>query len=194
MSNRSNVTKQKLLDAATTIIMDHGVHQLTLEEVASIAGVSKGGLLYHYPSKEALLTAIVERLQTEQNDLYEALQREGYGPVEAFVRLFDETKLHPERSPIQIDVEKMIAFLTLFAVDQAYAERWKQDLDTFFEQFYQSSDPVETMIIRYALEGMMLSEHFGVGVPPLELKQDVIHRLLARAKTIDEQKHTPQGE
>ncbi|MEW8967505.1 TetR/AcrR family transcriptional regulator [Exiguobacterium alkaliphilum] len=185
MTNRSNATKQKLLDAATEIIMDHGVHQLTLDEVAKTAGVSKGGLLYHYPSKEALLTAIVERLQTEQNDLYESLQRDGYGPVEAFVRLFDETRLYPERSPIEIDAEKMIAFLTLFAVDQDYAERWKHDLDTFFNQFQQTNDPVETMIIRYALEGMMMSEHFNVGVPPTELKQQIIARLIERARTID---------
>lgn len=185
MSNRSNVTKQKLLDAATTIIMDNGVHQLTLDEVAKTAGVSKGGLLYHYPSKEALLTAIVERLQQEENELYESLQREGFGPVEAFVRLFDETKLHPERSPIQIDAEKMISFITLFAVDQEYAARWKRDLDAFFETFQQTSDPAETMIIRYALEGMMMSEHFGVGVPPAELKQAIITRLIERAKHID---------
>ncbi|TCI60590.1 TetR/AcrR family transcriptional regulator [Exiguobacterium sp. SH0S2] len=185
MTNRSTITKQKLLDAATEIIMEHGVHQLTLEEVAKTAGVSKGGLLYHYPSKEALLTAIVERLQTEQNDLYESLQADGHGPVEAFVRLFDETKLYPERSPIHIDAEKMIAFLTLFAVDQAYADRWKHDLDTFFAEFQQTSDPVETMIIRYALEGMMMSEHFNVGVPPTALKQDIIARLIERARHID---------
>lgn len=185
MSNRSNVTKQKLLDAATDIIMNQGVHQLTLDEVAKTAGVSKGGLLYHYPSKETLMTAMVERLQQEQNELYASLQQEGYGPVEAFVRLFDETKLHPERAAIQIDVEKMIAFLTLFEVDQEYANRWKHDLDTFFVQFQQTADPVETMIIRYALEGMMMSEHFGVGVPPAELKQAIIARLIERAHNID---------
>ncbi|WP_215144242.1 TetR/AcrR family transcriptional regulator [Exiguobacterium qingdaonense] len=187
MSNRSNITKQKLLDAATDIIMNQGIHHLTLDEVAKVAGISKGGLLYHYASKEALLTAIVERLQQEQNDLYASLQREGYGPVEAFVRLFDETNLHPERATIQIDVEKMIAFLTLFAVDQEYANRWKHDLDTFFEQFQKTADPVETMIIRYALEGMMMSEHFEVGVPPVELKQAVIARLIERAHDIDRQ-------
>ncbi|WP_214700892.1 MULTISPECIES: TetR/AcrR family transcriptional regulator [unclassified Exiguobacterium] len=185
MTNRSNITKQKLLDAATDIIMNHGVHQLTLDEVAKTAGISKGGLLYHYPSKEALMTAMVERLQQEQNELYVSLQQEGHGPVEAFVRLFDETKLHPERATIQIDVEKMIAFLTLFAVDQEYADRWKHDLDTFFAQFQQTADPVETMIIRYALEGMMMSEHFGVGVPPTELKQSIIERLIDRAHKID---------
>jgi AcrR family transcriptional regulator len=161
------------------------VHHLTLDEVAKTAGVSKGGLLYHYPSKEALLTAIVERLQTEQNELYASLQTDGNGPVEAFVRLFDETKLYPERSSIHIDAEKMIAFLTLFAVDQEYAERWKHDLDTFFTQFQQTSDPVETMIIRYALEGMMMSEHFNVGIPPSELKQQIIARLIERARNID---------
>ena len=117
--------------------------------------------------------------------MYESLQREGFGPVEAFVRLFDETKLHPERSPIQIDAEKMISFITLFAVDQEYAARWKRDLDAFFETFQQTSDPAETMIIRYALEGMMMSEHFGVGVPPAELKQAIITRLIERAKHID---------
>ncbi|MGA9466832.1 MAG: TetR/AcrR family transcriptional regulator [Exiguobacterium marinum] len=185
MTNRSNITKQKLLDAATDIIMNHGVHQLTLDEVAKTAGISKGGLLYHYPSKEALMTAMVERLQQEQNELYVSLQQEGHGPVEAFVRLFDETKLHPERATIQIDVEKMIAFLTLFAVDQEYADRWKHDLDTFFAQFQQTADPVETMIVRYALEGMMMSEHFGVGVPPTELKQAIIERLIDRAHKID---------
>ncbi|MCC7463761.1 MAG: TetR/AcrR family transcriptional regulator, partial [Gammaproteobacteria bacterium] len=34
---------------------------LTLETVAHSAGISKGGLLYHFPSKEALLTALIRR-------------------------------------------------------------------------------------------------------------------------------------
>lgn len=185
MTNRSQVTKQKLLDAATDLIMNHGVHHLTLDEVAKSAGVSKGGLLYHYPSKESLLTAIVERLQIEQNELYESLQADGNGPIEAFVRLFDETKLCPQRSTIQIDAEKMIAFLTLFAVDQDYAERWKHDIDSFFAKFQQTNDPVETMIIRYALEGMMMSEHFNVGTISSTLKREIITRLIERARRID---------
>jgi len=37
-----------------------GARHLTLDAVAREAGVSKGGLLYHFPSKEALLSAMVE--------------------------------------------------------------------------------------------------------------------------------------
>jgi AcrR family transcriptional regulator len=35
---------------------------MTLEAVAREADVSKGGLLYHFPSKEALISGMVRRL------------------------------------------------------------------------------------------------------------------------------------
>ena len=41
--------------------MEDGAAHLTLDAVAERAGVSKGGLLYHFPSKELLLTAMVDR-------------------------------------------------------------------------------------------------------------------------------------
>ena len=42
--------------------MPRGVPGLTLEAAARGAGVSKGGLLYHFASKEALLAALLARL------------------------------------------------------------------------------------------------------------------------------------
>ncbi len=45
--------KQKIiLAAARKIAVKDGVAQLTIEAVAKQAGVSKGGVLYHYPSKK----------------------------------------------------------------------------------------------------------------------------------------------
>ncbi|EGP8446816.1 TetR/AcrR family transcriptional regulator, partial [Listeria monocytogenes] len=52
--------KNNLLTAASEIVKEEGVVKLTLEAVAQRAGVSKGGLLYHYPSKEALIKGMVE--------------------------------------------------------------------------------------------------------------------------------------
>ncbi len=48
------------MTAASEIVKEEGVVKLTLEAVAQRAGVSKGGLLYHYPSKEALIKGMVE--------------------------------------------------------------------------------------------------------------------------------------
>jgi AcrR family transcriptional regulator len=54
--------RDKILDAALELIGDIGVPAVTLDGVAARAGVSKGGLLYHFRFKEQLLAAANEHL------------------------------------------------------------------------------------------------------------------------------------
>ena len=51
-----------LLDAALDLIAERGVADLTYDALAERAGVSKGGLLYHFESKDVLMEALAERL------------------------------------------------------------------------------------------------------------------------------------
>jgi AcrR family transcriptional regulator len=59
-----DVTQQRLLDVAGELVTESGVMALTLDAVAKRAGVSKGGLLHHFPSKHALLVAMVEDISS----------------------------------------------------------------------------------------------------------------------------------
>ncbi|MEN4902804.1 TetR/AcrR family transcriptional regulator [Luteimonas sp. TWI1416] len=52
--------RARILDAALAVSQQVGAAHLTLDAVAAEAGVSKGGLLYHFASKDALLRAMVE--------------------------------------------------------------------------------------------------------------------------------------
>ncbi len=54
--------RTRILDAAEAIVRRAGVTSLTLDAAAREAGVSKGGLLYHLASKEALVNAMLGRL------------------------------------------------------------------------------------------------------------------------------------
>ncbi|HEX4787286.1 MAG TPA: TetR/AcrR family transcriptional regulator [Actinospica sp.] len=54
--------RDRLLDSAETVLAEHGTQGLTLAAVAAHAGVSKGGLLYHFATKDALITGLIERL------------------------------------------------------------------------------------------------------------------------------------
>ncbi len=54
--------RTRILDAAEALVQARGVPALTLDAAAKAAGVSKGGLLYHFASKEALLSALLSRL------------------------------------------------------------------------------------------------------------------------------------
>jgi len=53
--------RERLLDAAERVVVESGATHLTLDAVAKSAGVSKGGLLYHFPNKEALLEGMLSR-------------------------------------------------------------------------------------------------------------------------------------
>ena len=52
-------SRENLLVAAETVIIEKGFAHLTLEAVAAQANLSKGGLLYHFPTKDALIEALV---------------------------------------------------------------------------------------------------------------------------------------
>ena len=53
-------TRAKILDAAEDLILESGSSGLVLDEVARRAGVSKGGLLYHFGSKAELVSGLIE--------------------------------------------------------------------------------------------------------------------------------------
>jgi AcrR family transcriptional regulator len=61
--NATNVLeiRSQILDAVEAVVVEQGVGKLTLEVVARHAGLSKSGLLHHFPSKELLIDALVAR-------------------------------------------------------------------------------------------------------------------------------------
>jgi AcrR family transcriptional regulator len=54
-----------VLDAALAIAAEGGAGRVTLDAVAARAGVSKGGLLYRFPTKDALYGAMIDRLNAQ---------------------------------------------------------------------------------------------------------------------------------
>ena len=94
MAAEKSGTRQKILAAAAEIARESGPGNLSLDAVAAKAGVSKGGLLYHFPSKTALFRAVVESFDLSFEDELSLLQQEkGDRPgalMEAFVDLFVE--------------------------------------------------------------------------------------------------------
>lgn len=59
---RPPAARQRALDAFVDIIVSSGERAATIEAVAKAAGISKGGLLYHFGSKDALVAGLLEHL------------------------------------------------------------------------------------------------------------------------------------
>ena len=52
--------KTRVLDAARQIVMERGAGALTYEELVEASGVTRGGITYHFPTKQDLLRALIE--------------------------------------------------------------------------------------------------------------------------------------
>lgn len=57
---RPPVARRKILDAARRIVEDEGAGALTFDELSKVSGVTRGGITYHFPTKDALLRALLE--------------------------------------------------------------------------------------------------------------------------------------
>ena len=70
---RANNSSEHILDTYVDLLIHTGERAATLDAVATAAKVSKGGLLYHFSSKKALLEALAERTVTLAEEDFETI-------------------------------------------------------------------------------------------------------------------------
>lgn len=78
--------RENLIDAFEDILIEHGENAATLDAVAKHAGVSKGGLLYHFPSKAALIDGLADRLEARMNEDIARMRTADEGPTAYYIR------------------------------------------------------------------------------------------------------------
>jgi AcrR family transcriptional regulator len=75
------VNRDGMLNAAEEVVLRDGIGRLTLDAVAKEADLSKGGLMHHFPTKDALIDAMVRRKVDAWRTEYEAaIARQPAGP------------------------------------------------------------------------------------------------------------------
>jgi AcrR family transcriptional regulator len=169
-------TRDSILSAAAKIVAEQGASRMTLEAVAKEAGVSKGGLLYHFPSKDALVQGMVEQMAQDytariwdeyEKDEFETNQGRW---LRALIKAtFTSTHL-------ELSAGLMAAVLLnpklLDPNRQSYETR-----QTLIEQ--DGIDPVLANIIRLAVDGLWFSELLAFAPPREPLRAQIIEGLLS---------------
>ncbi|MCB4822372.1 TetR/AcrR family transcriptional regulator [Roseicella aerolata] len=173
--------RTRILDAAEAIVRARGVSGLTLEAAAREAGVSKGGLLYHFASKEALLTGLLARMAEWMRLDFEAAiaaQPEGPGRV-ARAMLAWAFELTPEASNERCDRAAAV-FLAAFHHDPALLGPIRAVIARMREAVAADGlPPGHGGIIMAAGDGLFMARIFGLYTPTGQERQDM-HAALSR--------------
>ena len=171
---RAAKTRLKLLDAAATVVRRDGIQAMTLARVADEAGVSKGGLLHHFGSKEDLVSGLLEQTLSDASCLDELTDGDGPG---AFAKAYLEYVRRPDEH--QADAATAV-FAAAAAGDGELGpaadvfEAWQQRL-----MHDDGLDPALGLLARIVGDGLWLIDLFGLARPSAEDRAAVID-LVAR--------------
>lgn len=152
-------TKTALLDAAAGVVRREGALALTLEAVAREAGVSKGGLLYHFRTKEALVTALIAR-HAERFDaaVEERTRADPEGPGR-FTRAFARLTLDEDPGDQAALMAAVALDPDLLAPARAAYAGWQRRAEA------DGLAPGVGTLVRLAMDGLWISELLGLAPP-----------------------------
>lgn len=167
-------TRERLLRAAGNVIHRDGVRALTLESVARTAGVSKGGLLYHFSNKRALIEAMAQARVAEVREAMEHHHEQNpeTGLMASYLASLDtapDTHLDTALWAAAIeDPEAVATFRQAFTEIQRMART-------------STADPTMATLVRLACDGLWLTELVGLDVLEPEERASVMERMMTLA-------------
>ena len=171
--------RSEILDAAEAVVMRDGVRNLTLDAVAAQSSISKGGLLYHFPTKEDLATAMIERSIGWFDEALLDAEKDDPDQKGRFTRAYVRASFG--MTPLTGDGFNSLCSSMMTAL-LSYPERLgpvrEQGENTQRQIELDGIDPVLATIIRLAVDGIWLSENFNLMRFDPELKSEVAARLL----------------
>jgi AcrR family transcriptional regulator len=170
--------RERILDAAETRLLEGGPAGLVLDAIAAEAGVSKGGLLYHFASKEVLVAGLLERMLDHLDRELERLVGADPEPVGAWTRAYLASTVTPDGQPADNSAQLMAGILATLGRDSSHLEklrsrfaRWHARLET------DGIDRTTATLVRLAADGLWLTALLGLPGLELEAGRDAIRAL-----------------
>ena len=93
---KGRIRREDILTAAVAVYGEAGYHGSSLREVAKRAGITHAGLLYYFPTKEALLAAVLERRDAEDAVRERLNAPPGREVLRHWMALANHNAAHPE--------------------------------------------------------------------------------------------------
>lgn len=172
-------TVQHIMRAALAIAAEKGAGKVTLDAVAKASGLSKGGLLYHFPSKEALISAMVQHLldNAEQN-------RSQLAQTESSVLV---SLLKARRVFTQaVSGNTAMAILAAAAEQPTLLQPIQQhNITLLAEVLAEQPHELEAMLLMVASDGLIFQELLSISPFSEEQRAKLEHYMINRAQELN---------
>lgn len=174
----SSNSKTKILDCAERIVVRDGVARLTMDAVAAEAGLSKGGVLYNFPSKDDLIRALLFRLMEEFEAEMARLVKADPEPRGRLLRAYLTASFPPDEAACQhnnqVAGSLLAAILTNRALLAPLQKRFRETQQRLLED---GLDPAHVHLVWLAADGLWMGDLLGTPGPDAQARREVIQHL-----------------
>jgi AcrR family transcriptional regulator len=170
------IVRSLLLEAAAKVAVERGLAGLTLDLVAQKAGVSKGGLIHHYPSKAALINGLFDQLLLYFEKEIEDFILKDNIKSNKFTRAY----INVSTNYYNVLYEKQLLgiFSLIMTTDIKLSNKWKHWLQQQLKKYEEDENSVLLSVARYAADGIWLEDCSGVGATNSVGRSAVIEHLI----------------
>ncbi len=169
--------RERVIEAAERVVAEVGAARLTLDAVAHAAGVSKGGLLYHFPSKESLLVALSHRyVDSIHGCIDSARTKVAEGPAQEL-----KACVQGILGSDQCMRAMSAVLLATAANDLKLLEVIRERMAEHMQELSTSSDFARAAIVALAVDGLMMRESLRISPFSAEQREAVVNKLLELA-------------
>ncbi|RAX43604.1 TetR family transcriptional regulator [Rhizobium tropici] len=132
-------TRSEILHSAKALFLDKGYENVSLEEIAAAAGVTRGAVHWHFKNKQGLMFAIRDEAQQPFQELAERMSKElPTNPLdlvaEAIAGIFDDVQGDPrKRSMLKVMMHLDMAFCD---GTTNRASSFRHDMHEHFERIF----------------------------------------------------------
>lgn len=167
--------RQLILQNTMQLAAESGVKGVSIQAVADLSNVTKGGVFHHFPNKQSLIAAMIcSAMQTLDDEVekYLATHAIEYG---CFTRAYIELTLTSENFGIG---SLWSALCLTFISDQAFCAEWNQWLAQRLARHQATDQDMNLQLLRYAADGAWLMEGFNPENQQklIEIKNELIQR------------------
>lgn len=170
--------RDRILDAAESRLLRRGPAGLVIEAVAREAEVSKGGLLYHFPSKEALVAGLTARMLDRFDEAQDELAAREPERPGAWARAYLASTVTPQGQPADNSAQLMAGLLAALGRDSAELQALRERFGRWHLRLeHDGLDATTAAIVRLAADGLWLSALLGLPQPQGDTSARVIEAL-----------------
>jgi AcrR family transcriptional regulator len=185
-------SREKILDAAVQVAIRDGILAMTLDAVAKEARVSKGGLIYHFKSKDDLIAAMLVQFRAKTQRIIEARAAADPEPRGRWFRAVMQT-ICPDAHAGEAAASTSSDMRRLFTAMLAASANNSNLLAPVREQaclmrerlIAEGPNGLRQVALSAAIHGLLVWQIMGIMTPDDPLYQPILRELLTLAEGPD---------